>query len=137
MAGSLLKNLRMFIGVCGQKAMPNVVLATTMWGEVRMETGERREKELKESFWKDMLEDGCRVERFKDTYESAWCIIDGLGQNNSMPIQLQLEMGDRGLRLDDTQAGIILNKDRKASRKLGRVLASLVSKFRGLFIRRL
>ena len=109
--------------------MPRVILATTMWGEVREKTGERREKELKENFWKDMLEDGCRVERFEATYESAWHIIGSLGQNNPMPIQVQLEMGDRGLRLDDTQAGIILNKDRNASH----VSESLVSKFRRWF----
>ena len=78
MTGSLLKNLRMFIGLCGQKAMPNVVIATTMWGEVKTEHGERREKELKDTFWKDLLDKGCRVERFEDTYESCY---GGLGQD--------------------------------------------------------
>ena len=71
MAGSLLKNLRMFISMCGQEAMPNVVLVMTIRGELRMDTGERREKELKETFWKEMLDNGCRVECFGDPYESA------------------------------------------------------------------
>jgi hypothetical protein len=125
MAGSLLKNLQMFISVCGQDAMPNVVLATTMWGEVRKETGERREKELMGSFWKDMLAAGCTVERFEDTYESAWLIIDRATQDWAN-VQVSHEMVDRRLKLSQTTAGITLNNELKrlikarkdASRKL-------------------
>jgi len=78
MTGSLLKSLKIFTNLCGQEVMPNVVIATTMWGEVKTEHGERREKELKDTFWKDLLDRGCRVERFEDTYESAWFVIDHL-----------------------------------------------------------
>jgi hypothetical protein len=95
MAGSLLKNLRMFVSLCGQEAMPNVVIATTMWGEVRTENGERREKELKETFWKDLLDEGCRVERFEDTYESAWLIVDRLAMEDRAKMRLTHEMVDR------------------------------------------
>ena len=36
MAGTLLKNLRMFEELCGKDALKNVILTTTMWDE---ETG--------------------------------------------------------------------------------------------------
>ena len=55
--------------------MSNVVVATTMWGEVKQENGNRRETELKASFWKGPLKDGCQVKRFNDTYESAWDVV--------------------------------------------------------------
>jgi hypothetical protein len=113
MAGSLLKNLRMFVSLCGQDAMPNVVIATTMWGEVKTENGERREKELKETFWKDLLDEGCRVERFEDTYESAWLIVDRLAMEDRAKMRLTHEMVDRRLTLQQTEAGIILNDELK------------------------
>ena len=73
-----MKNLQIFASLCGKKWMPMVVLVTTMWGTFvpdERKKAEGREKELKELFWKDMLTGGCRVERFKDTYEYAWDII--------------------------------------------------------------
>jgi hypothetical protein len=54
-----------------------------MWSELRMEEiGINREAELKECFLKDMVADGCRIERFKDTHDSVWRIIGDLEQNN-------------------------------------------------------
>jgi hypothetical protein len=103
----------MFVSLCGQEAMPNVVIATTMWGEVRTENGERREKELKETFWKDLLDEGCRVERFEDTYESAWLIVDRLAMEDRAKMRLTHEMVDRRLTLQQTEAGIILNDELK------------------------
>jgi len=126
MTGSVLKNLEMFATLCGQEAMPNVIIATTMWSEVQKAKGERREQELKRDFWKDMVADGCRTERFEDTYESAWRIIGSLRERARAPVLLSHEIVDNHLRLNETEAGIALNKeleklikDRKdAARKL-------------------
>jgi len=93
--------------------MPNVVIATTMWGEVKTEYGERREKELKDTFWKDLSDEGCRVERFEDTYESAWLIIDRLTTEDWAKMRLSQEMVDRHLTLQQTEAGITLNDELK------------------------
>jgi hypothetical protein len=126
MTGSVLKNLEMFVALCGQKAMPNVIIATTMWGEVKKENGLRRESELKREFWKDMVAGGCRTDRFEDTNESAWRIINCLSGEDPSRVLLPHEIVDTHLRLNETKAGIALNKeleklikDRKiAARKL-------------------
>jgi hypothetical protein len=81
MSSSLQANLEMFRCLCGQEAMPNVVIATTMWGRVWGTEGEEREARLKSKYWADMIAQGCRVERFQDTYESAWHIIGNLEQD--------------------------------------------------------
>jgi len=81
MSGSLQKNLEMFRSLCGQEAMPNVVIATTMWRRIWGTEGEVREVSLKSKYWADMMAQGCRVERFQDTYESAWHIIGNLEQD--------------------------------------------------------
>ena len=126
MTGSVLKNLQMFTSLCGKNAMPNVVIATTMWGKVSKEEGGEREEELKSDFWKDMLANGCRTERFENTYESAWRIIDRLVQKDPTQVLLPCEIVDDDLRLNETKAGVTLNqelekliKDRKeAARRL-------------------
>jgi hypothetical protein len=52
-----MRNLRTFRNLCGPDAMPNVVIATTMRGEVEENVGEQREQELKRYFWNQMVAD--------------------------------------------------------------------------------
>ena len=121
-----MKHLQMFKSICGQEAMPNVIIATTMWGEVNEAHGARREEELKRDFGKDMVTDGCTIERFMDSYESAWFIIDRLSEQERAKVQLSHELVERRLRLKQTTAGVTLNDELKklikarkeASRKL-------------------
>jgi len=58
--------------------MPIFVIATTMWNQIGKERGLQREDELLKTFWKNMVDGGCKVERFQDSYESAWKIIGSL-----------------------------------------------------------
>jgi chromosome condensin MukBEF ATPase and DNA-binding subunit MukB len=111
MTGSVLKNLRVFTGLCGQEAMPNVILATTMWSKVDEAEGKEREDELKEDFWKDMVADGCKTERFLGTHESAWHVIGNHPQIRNAEVLLPRELVDEELHINETQAGIALNKE--------------------------
>ena len=79
MAGSARKSLQTFNTMCGKAAMPRVVVGTTMWRDVPPHTGKQREEELKEKWWKDMIAQGCHVQRFADSYDSAWEVIGKLG----------------------------------------------------------
>jgi hypothetical protein len=108
---SPLKNLQMFESLCGDGAIKNVVLATTMWTKVKpVEAGERREKELEDKYWTGMLEGGSRMMRFGDSFDAAWKIIDGMvnTQENDKADGLlfpQEELVDLGRRLNETEAG--------------------------------
>jgi hypothetical protein len=127
MAGSSLKNLKLFANLCGQQAMPNVILATTMWSDVPAATGVRREDELRKGFWRDLVAAGCRIERFENTHESAWGIIGNIVQKNSgIDVLLQQEMGG-GKTVHKTKAGTHANRTH--------VSKSLMSRLRGLFSR--
>jgi len=86
--------------------MPNVVIATTMWGEAKKESGERREEQLKRDFWQGMMADGCRIERFEDTYDSAWRIIGNMSQKSpGINVLIQKEMGGGDQMVKKTSAG--------------------------------
>ena len=113
MAGTPLKDFRMFAKLCGDDATKKVILATTMWDLVQGNEGERRETQLKERYWKGMLVGGSKVARFLGTHESAWELVDMIvkmdeGPSFRSPLLSQEEMVDLHQQLGETQAGIAL-----------------------------
>jgi Fe2+ transport system protein B len=109
MSGTPYKNLRMFTKLCGNIALTNVVLVTTMWASVTQEVGARRVKELRDKFWKPMLQNGSAAFEFRDTAESAWNIVDSvISKTRIEALLLQEEMVDLRRRLSETEAGITL-----------------------------
>ncbi|KZP21707.1 hypothetical protein FIBSPDRAFT_1019537 [Athelia psychrophila] len=110
MAGSPLKNLIMVASMCGQAAMPRVILGTTMWSEVPGDVAVRRDNELRNIFWKDMLAQGCKVQPFSDSYESAWKMI-GMLPTTREDVILSSEIIEDKKRLNETVAGVMLNSE--------------------------
>jgi hypothetical protein len=106
MAGTPLKNLHMFANLCGDDAVRNVILTTTMWSRVKADVGSQREKELRGKYWKTMLDLGSGTHRFLNTHESAWSIINVFLQKvQNDTLLLQEEMVDLGMHLSETHAG--------------------------------
>ncbi|KAF7980092.1 hypothetical protein HWV62_39902 [Athelia sp. TMB] len=112
MASSPLKNLKMFASMCGQKVMPNVVICTTMWTQVDEATGSRREEQLKRDFWAGMIDEGCKVARFKDSSQSVWEIVGKLATQESFT-EISRELVDEKKTLNETAAGLKLNAELK------------------------
>ncbi|KDQ22972.1 hypothetical protein PLEOSDRAFT_1014870, partial [Pleurotus ostreatus PC15] len=56
MAGTPMRNLKLFAKLCGTVAAEGVVMTTTMWDIVEAETGRAREKELRDDYWKGILD---------------------------------------------------------------------------------
>jgi len=113
MAGTPLKNLRMFANLCGDDATKNVILATTMWELFQGDEGDRRVKQLQEKYWKGMLDNGSTVAQFRPTtFDSAWEIVNIIvgkdSGHHSRPLLIQEEMVDLGRQLSETKAGITL-----------------------------
>ncbi|KAH7925390.1 kinase-like protein [Leucogyrophana mollusca] len=108
MRGAPIRNLSMFEELCGVGALQNVILTTTMWDEVPIELGNRREDQLRTQFWKPFMDHGSRVTRFSSTFQSAWEIIDKFHTADRQPIQLQKEMVDEGKPLSETSAYTVL-----------------------------
>jgi hypothetical protein len=110
MAGTPLKNLRMFEELCGKNAFQNIILTTTMWDEVDQETGEDRERELKEVYWRTMLKRNSTTSRFLRTRESAFNLIEPLIETATRrsSVLLQKELVDMHKNLPATAAGLEL-----------------------------
>jgi hypothetical protein len=104
----------MFGELSGNKSAKKVVLATTMWDKLNeIAEGEKRENALKEKYWNVMLHHGAVVERFFNTSQSAWEVINRLveRERNKSALLLQEELVDLGKRLNDTNAGKALYLD--------------------------
>jgi len=107
------RNLRMFGELSGNKSAKKVILATTMWDKVSETEGEKREVALKERYWNVMIHHGAIVERFLNTRESAWAVINRLveRERNKSALLLQEELVDLKKRLIETNAGKALYLD--------------------------
>ena len=112
MAGTPLKNLRMFEKLCGED-FENVVLTTTMWDEVEPEVGEMREAQLKSEYWKIMIDRGSSVQRFHQDQKSAFEVLSPIINrvNTKSALLLQKEVNDLGLQLKQTTAGRTLHAE--------------------------
>ena len=107
MAGTPLKNLRMFEKLCGKNAFGNIILTTTMWDKIEETTGQERERELRGLYWKSMIRLGSTTVRYRNTKDSAWEILDKVLQSghNRHAVLLQKEMVEMERQLSETDAG--------------------------------
>jgi hypothetical protein len=69
-------NFEMFRKLCGEEAKAAVIIGTTKWSHVPDEVGLRREAELADADWKEIIGGGLGVHRFDGTRESAQSIVD-------------------------------------------------------------
>ena len=105
MSGSVCKNLDMFGRLCGDNAAERVRLVTTMWDKVKdRNTAENRVKQLEDNFWKPLIDEGARHQKFENTPQSAWNIIRN-ATGDPEALLLQEELVDAERRLNETTAG--------------------------------
>jgi tellurite resistance protein len=128
--GTAAKNFRMFMELCGEEALKNVILVTNMWGEVAPERGEAREQQLKDEHFKVAIENGARLRRHVNMPESAQEILREILRNPPVTLKIQRELVDENKGIGQTGAGAELRKEireaeEKWQRKIGELEESL------------
>lgn len=114
MLGSSIRHLRIFRALCGSLCMKKVIILTTHWDMLASEeVGQARESELQEHYWRELIADGARVERFeKGSPEEAERIIKILTQNDPKTVKLAiLEQILDHKSFAETDVGRIINED--------------------------
>ncbi|KAF9004220.1 kinase-like domain-containing protein [Cyathus striatus] len=106
MRGTPRKNLDVFRRLCGEDALKNVILTTTYWDKVPLNIAEMRESQLKSVFWGQMIEHGCRINRFyPPTMETAWSLVSSFDNNARRPaLTVQTEIVIQKKKLHQTSA---------------------------------
>jgi chromosome segregation ATPase len=107
----------MFRQLCGENgpdAMACVALVTTFWGGEKKEIGDGRERQLETSsnFWSQIIAKGGKVFRHDQGVASGAKIISYLvGRKERMTLEIQRDMVDRGMKLEETGAGKVVQEE--------------------------
>lgn len=106
-------NIAFFRAICGDSAMRNAAIVTTMWSTIAAEIGQQREMELKtgDEYFKQALDSGARWLRHNNTRESAQEIIRAILENPPQPLLIQQELVDQRKHLSHTAVGAVLLAD--------------------------
>jgi hypothetical protein len=111
MGGVAKRNFNMFVQLCGERSLKNVALVTNMWSEVPLELGEAREAELRNIFFKPVLDKHARLLRHENTLQSAQAILRHLISNRPIVLRIQRELVEDHLDISQTAAGAELNRE--------------------------
>lgn len=102
-------NLRVFHQLCGRDALGTVRMVTTKWSLCpTLDTGEQRETQLREVFWKEMLEAGSHLSRLNEDQGSASVLLQEAllsSQQSQMALALQKEIVAKLRSVPRTSAG--------------------------------
>lgn len=106
MAGAMKKSFDIFMKLCGDDALKNVVIVTNMWSKVTLDEGNARQKELEtnDRFFKPALDLGARITRHDNTRTSALNILRMLLTNRPVPLGIQRELVDFRKHFLETEA---------------------------------
>lgn len=113
MGGISRRNFNMFRKLCGEGALKNVLIVTTMWGLVDPAVAESRETELKsdDRLFKPVLDKGAIMVRHDNTRQMAHAIINRILQNYPLPLQIQKEMVENNMDISETAAAVELDRE--------------------------
>lgn len=111
-----MRNLSVFRKLCGESQLGSVVLATTFWDRVDIETGSMREEQLMSTsgFWGGMIDHGTKVFRHDTGVESGRVMIEYLlaRTESRLPVYgIQNELVNEGKTLGQTAAGLELQAE--------------------------
>ncbi|KAG2023954.1 TKL/TKL-ccin protein kinase, variant 2 [Coprinopsis cinerea AmutBmut pab1-1] len=119
MGGSARLNFKVFKELCGRESFQGVVMATSHWDElitpISREAGVKREKELRETFWKDVLAGGGAMMRIE--YDAQGQLRGDtpvhhiLRLQNRLKLKIQEEIVDLEKSLPATKAGRTLKAE--------------------------
>jgi len=99
------RNFGMFREFCGDSALKNVVLTTTMWDLVPLPIGESLENKLSSMCFNEAIEKGAQIVRHYNTPQSAHDVIRTIVKHPPVVLQIQQEMVERGKAVNETEAG--------------------------------
>ena len=106
-----LRYLNIFRQIWGDDALPNVALISTMWSDVDLGTGLRRDSDLREDIWADMVSKGSYMFQYNGTSGMAETIVGQLLTKDDVVLKIQRELIDQHKCLCNTSAGQIVTSD--------------------------
>ncbi|OAX82864.1 hypothetical protein ACJ72_02777 [Emergomyces africanus] len=119
MDGAALRKLHMFKKLCGPSGLSNVIMVTTMWGKLgTYHEGATHEKQLRDRYWRNILNHGGMMMRHNGSRQSAEEIVKVLlRKQQPIVLDIQREMVVNRLQLGYTAAGRALYAEIREERQ--------------------
>jgi hypothetical protein len=119
MRGSLKRELEIVKLIIGSHNYKHLLLVTTKWGDgTRKREFEKRQQELEDIYWEDLINGGAGVFRFEGTAESGRSIVSQLNDGVDVLLALQAQLVQRpGVHLRDTDVGKYAMQVRKEKKQ--------------------
>jgi hypothetical protein len=106
MGGNSKRTLELLMKICGRHTLKNLVIMTTMWGRVNLDSDEAKMRETELfGFFQPAFDDGASYFRHKGTQEAALGVIRRLMKNTPMALMIQTELVDERKHISNTDAG--------------------------------
>lgn len=112
MGGTARRNFSLFRKLCGEHGLQNVIIVTTRWADVPLETGLKREEQLRsqDNLFRPAIENGATLLRHDNTIQSAYDILEQLVRRQPVPLRIQMELVDEKKDISETAAGAELHR---------------------------
>ena len=111
MSGSVLRNFQVMKRMLGIQNFPHLILVTSMWDLVDSDLGQKREKEMRDLFWADLIDAGATVARFSGNKDTAHAVLEMIKKKPIAALTIQRELVDSGVALDQTTAGAYIDSE--------------------------
>ncbi|KJA26249.1 hypothetical protein HYPSUDRAFT_133082 [Hypholoma sublateritium FD-334 SS-4] len=130
MSGTARANTEVFQKLCGSTSMSSVFLVTTKWDDVDVGQGSKREVQLAEKYWKDMIAGKAQQRRFMNDEKTGRAIISEILdlymariRGGQLTLQIQTELVNLQKIIPDTEAAKSLKHSLEDALKAQRQLA--------------
>ena len=130
MSGTARANTEVFQKLCGLNNMSSVFLVTTKWDDVDVNQGSKRELQLAEKYWKDMIDGKAKQRRFMNDEKTGRAIISEILdlymariQDGDLALQIQTELVNLQKIIPDTEAAKSLKYSLEDALKIQQQLA--------------
>jgi hypothetical protein len=132
MTGTSVRNFKMFLDLCGDTTLRNVVIATNMWELAPADAAERREGEMRSKYFEPVIRMGGQLLRLYNTDDSARDVLQSIIKNHPEPLKIQKELVDEHKNIRDTTAGqsLVGETEKRLMEKLDQMQAAA----EGLFL---
>ncbi len=129
MSGTARANTEVFQKLCGLNNMSSVFLVTTKWDDVDINQGSKREIQLAERYWKDMIDGKAKQRRFMNDEKTGRAIISEIldlykaREHDDLALQIQTELVNLQKIIPDTEAAKSLKHSLEDALEIQRQLA--------------
>jgi hypothetical protein len=109
MGGVSARTIRVLKEFCGNRSLKNVMIVTTMWSQPTSEVETEHETQLRDMYFKPLLDGRAVLHRHDNTFDTASQIVRKISCNDPEALRIQIETVKEKKRLRWTSAGIILH----------------------------